>query len=209
MDVILFLLKVITKLALALTGLLATAAASLINGLTGAISKKARQNPAPQEAAPRPLVPAQNTSQPANPTPEVHVHVHLNHPPSAPPSPTPTAHPAMQAATSPSHILNRPDHGIYITTGSHLIVEHPRSEELLEALDKMLFIAAHRDGDPFHMNPPLDDSHPSDLVQLPPLAELDDSVFDPSEPHSLPSPDGRLWLRRGGRDPQPLALGVR
>jgi hypothetical protein len=205
MDVILFLLKIITKLALALTGLFAFAAVALIKALTGKISKKARHNPAPQEPAPRSLVPARTTSQPTPQTPEVHVHVHLNQPPSAPPSPAPTLQPTMQATNGPTHILDRPDHGIYITTGSHLMMEHPRSEELLESLDKMLFIAAHRDGNPFQINPPLDDSRPSDLVQLPPLAELDESVFDLSEPRPLPSPDGALWLRRSGMNPQPLA----
>lgn len=209
MDVILFLLKVITKLALALTGLLATVAAFLINALTGAISKKARHNPAPQEAAPKPRPPTQRAAQPSPSVPEVHVHVHLNNSTPAPPMPTPPLQPAMQAAPTPTSILDRPDHGIYITTGSHLMMEHPRSEELLESLDKMLFIAAHRDGNPFSMNPPLDDSRPSEAIQLPPVAELDDSVFDPSEPRPLPSPDGAPWLRRAGHDPHPLALGVR
>ena len=43
----------------------------------------------------------------------------------------------------------RPDHRIYVTTGSHLMMEHPACDDLLERLDEILYRAAFHDGDPF------------------------------------------------------------
>jgi hypothetical protein len=215
MDVILFLLKITTRLALALMGLAATAVVFLINALTGSLAKRAHRNPAPQEAKPQPSPPISDI--PMSPVvppaqaqaPAVHVHVHLEPPAhQAAPPPQPAPVPAATASPTPATILGQPDHKIYLTTGSHLMMEHPRAGDLLEALDRMLYVAAHRDGKPFHLNPALDDSRPADSVHLPPVAEMDEGVFDRTEPCPLPMPDGALWLRRGGRDPHPLAAGL-
>ena len=123
------------------------------------------------------------------------------------PSPQPTAYAPNQ---SPPSVLNRPDHRIYVTTGSHLMQEHPACDELLERLDYMLYVAAHRDGDPFTVAPPLDDTRDGRAIvlDLPPLAAIDEGEFFSEERQALPSPDGALWFRRAGNAAQPLATST-
>lgn len=113
------------------------------------------------------------------------------------PAPQPEAS-RTPAAPSAAAILARPDHRIYITTGSHLMIPHPRGEELLERLDHMLYIAAHRDGDPFIIPPALDDSLPvmNGAAIVPP--PFDDGGIDPSPLCPLPPADDALWLARVG-----------
>lgn len=124
-------------------------------------------------------------------------------PPAARPEPrTPPPQPATPRPLTPSAVLANPDHAIYLTTGSDFIMQHPRSTELLERLDYMMYVAAHRDGDPFTIPPALDDSVPAGVPGLRPLTE--DDGFDQVPPKSLPAPDGRLWLARPGQAFTPL-----
>lgn len=90
-----------------------------------------------------------------------------------------------------------PDDGIYITTGSHLIVEHPASADLLDGLDYILYMAAHRNGRPFHLTP-LDQSGPS-LSTTPDALPAVETDFVSDERYILPIPDGEVWVRREGR----------
>lgn len=88
--------------------------------------------------------------------------------------------------------------------------EHPACDELLERLDEMLYIAAHRDGEPFTVAPPLDEARHGRAISLnlPPLAPQDESEFVSDEHRPLPAPDGALWLRRAGEAPQRLTTGT-
>lgn len=213
MDVMRFVLTIITKLAIAATGLVATLVVLLLEKLTGYVRNKA-QRPVPQQVS-QPI-PANITHVPPPPaastTPAVHVHVHLDQvqaQPAATPAPQPQ--PTAQAPNqSPPSVLNHPDHGIYVTTGSHLMVEHPASEDLLQSLDYMLYVAAHRDGDPFTVAPPLDDARHGRTIplNLPPVAAVDEGEFFSEEGQSLPSPDGALWFRKSGEAPHRLATGT-
>lgn len=62
--------------------------------------------------------------------------------------------PISSGPPSPAAVLARPDHRIYVTTGSHLMQEHPACDDLLERLDEILYRAAYRDGEPFTVAPP-------------------------------------------------------
>lgn len=106
----------------------------------------------------------------------------------------------------PATVLTRPDHRIYVTTGSHLMMEHPLCDDLLDRLDEILYRAAFRDGDPFMVAPPLDESRNGRAVplELPPLAAVDEEEFFNGERQPLPPPDAALWVRRIGAL-QPLA----
>ena len=125
----------------------------LLDKLTNRIRTKAQPQPVPQEP---PLAAAYVPSAPPpSPTmavaaPDVHVHVHIA--PEAQRSSAPASAPTLGAAAGAT-ILGRPDDRIYITTGSHLMMEHPDSERLLDSLDHMLYVAAHRNGKPFHLTP--------------------------------------------------------
>lgn len=209
MDVIKFVLYVTTKLTLATIGAVVSLVVFLLEKLTGHALKRAQQ-PAPQQerpTAPPPVYQASDPS-PTNAAPTVHVHVHLDQ---VQPHPTGTPTPSPQpAAPSPAMILNQPDHRIYVTTGSHLMQEHPACDDLLERLDDMLYVAAHRDGVPFTVAPPLDDAwHGRSIpLDLPPVASVDEGEFFSPERTDLPPSDGRLWLRKAGEAPQPLATGT-
>jgi hypothetical protein len=100
----------------------------------------------------------------------------------------------------PGGILNTPDHRIYITTGSHLMQEHPACDELLERLDYILYVAAHHDGEPFTVAAPLDDARPGQGIplDLPPVAAVEEGEFFSDERRNMPPPDGALWLRQNG-----------
>lgn len=209
MDVMRFVLNTITKLTLAATGLVVALVVFLLEKLTGHVRNRAHPS-APQQV-PEPTYPRPATA-PVAASPAVHVHVHIDQaqvqPATMPaPPPQPTAYAPNQ---SPLSVLNRPDHGIYVTTGSHLMMEHPASEDLLENLDRMLYIAAHRDGDPFTVAPPLDDTRDGRAIvlDLPPLAAIDEGEFFSDERQALPSPDGAIWFRKAGMAPQRSATGT-
>ena len=110
------------------------------------------------------------------------------------------------APPSPASVLNRPDHRIYVTTGSHLMLEHPACDDLLERLDEILYRAAFHDGDPFMVAPPLDEARHGRAValELPPLAEEDETEFINADRQDLPEADGTLWVRKAGVVPHPL-----
>lgn len=103
--------------------------------------------------------------------------------------------------------MNNPDHTIYITNGSKLMIPHPRADELLERLDYILFAAAHRDGDPFAVPPVLDASGPA-VADLPLAPLLDDGGFDTVERVPL-AVDGGLWVARLGQVPGRLTTRTR
>ncbi len=213
MDVMRFVLNTITKLTLAATGLVVALVAFLLEKLTGHVRSRAHQS-APQQV-PQPLPAKVFHSQPQPATsipPAVHVHVHIDQAQVQPaPMPAPPPQPTDYAPNqSPLSVLNRPDHGIYVTTGSYLMMEHPASEDLLENLDRMLYIAVHRDGDPFTVAPPLDDTRDGRavVIDLPPLAAIDEGEFFSDERQALPSPDGALWFRKAGEIAQRLATGT-
>lgn len=210
MDVILFLLKAITKLSLAATGAVVALALLLIEKFTGHVRKRAQQ-PAPQQeppAAPRAVYQAPPTAPVAAPQ-AVHVHVHLDQM-QAHLAPAPQPSPSALPAPPPTSVLDRPDHRIYVTTGSHLMLEHPACDDLLDRLDEILYRAAYRDGDPFTVGPPLDDARHGRAVplDLPPVAAVDDGEFFSAERFDLPPPDGALWSRKADEAPRRLATGT-
>ncbi len=108
---------------------------------------------------------------------------------------------------APSSVLMRPDHRIYVTTGSHLMMEHPACDDLLERLDEILYRAAFHDGDPFMVAPPLDEARHGRAVslELPPMAEEDETEFFNGDRQALPVADDALWFRRAGAAPQRIA----
>jgi hypothetical protein len=76
------------------------------------------------------------------------------------------------------------------------VIKHPRSEDLLEMVDRISVAALHKDGSPFIEAAP-DTSTPGGDAGL--LAPEDDPVFmDDEEPRALPVPDGKIWVRRLG-----------
>lgn len=117
--------------------------------------------------------------------------------------------PRAYANQSTGAVLNRPDHRIYVTTGSHLMMEHPTCDYLLENLDYHLYLAAHRDGNPFTFGPPLDTSGKgvAERIELPPVAVSDEEEFASNERHDMPPPDGGVWMRRAGHAPHRLGSG--
>ena len=203
MDVIKFVLWLATKLTLAVIG----AVAFLLEKLTGHVRKRAQQGAPQQEPRSAYQAPA---SAPASATPAVHVHVHLDlmH---AQPAPMPPPQPPMTSAPpSPAAVLDRPDHRIYVTTGSHLMQEHPACDDLLDRLDYVLYRAAHHDGEPFTVAPPLDEARHGRAISLdlPPVAAVDEGDFFSEERRNLPPPDGALWFRKADEAPQRLATGT-
>lgn len=210
MDVILFLLKALTKLSVALAGALVAVVTFGLVKFGGAVAKKAQQ-PVPQQA-PQPV--ARAVVPEASPAahsvaPAIHVHVHV---PPAAPQPAPHSMPPayIDSNQRPVTVLDRPDHRIYITSGSHLMMEHPFGDKMLEHLDYMLYAAAHRDGDPFPLGQAPDPSNNGVTVHLEPPAHAptDDSEFVDEEGRPLPPPDGALWLRKAGSTPQRLTAGT-
>ncbi|WP_149894328.1 hypothetical protein [Roseibium aestuarii] len=87
--------------------------------------------------------------------------------------------------------------------------EHPDGKDLLEQLDHVLYVAGHRNGDPYTFGPLLDESSNQLPVTLTLPTELPPEVgeFLSEEGRPLPPPDGALWLRREGRIPERLPLG--
>lgn len=129
----------------------------------------------------------------------------------AQPAPMPPPQPPMTSAPpSPAAVLARPDHRIYVTTGSHLMQEHPACDDLLERLDEILYRAAYRDGEPFTVAPPLDEARHGRAISLdlPPVAAVDEGEFFSEDKRALPPPDGALWFRKAGEAPQRLATGT-
>lgn len=191
-------LNAITKLTLAATGAVVALVVLLLEAFTGHVRKRAQQ-PAPQQE-PQPARHSQPVPTAATAPPAVHVHVHLDQA-LAQPAPTPSPEPAGHYGNqSPAMVLNRPDHRIYVTTGSHLMMEHPACDDLLERLDEILYRAAFRDGDPFTVAAPLDDARHGRAVplDLPPVAAVDEGEFFSEERQPLPPPDGALWFRQDG-----------
>lgn len=184
-----------------MTGALVALVVILLEKLTGHVRKRA-QHPAPQQVSqPTTATISQPQPQPtASTPPAVHVHIHIDqtHVQPAPmpaPPPQPTTYTTNQ---SPHSVLSRPDHRIYVTTGSHLMQEHPACDELLERLDDMLYVAAHRDGDPFRVTPPLDDARSGHAIplNLPPVAAIEEGEFFNEERQTMPPTDGALWIRK-------------
>ena len=191
-------LNAITKLTLTATGAMVALVVLLLEAFTGHVRKRAQQPALQQE--PQPARPSQPVPVAATAPPAVHVHVHLDQA-LAQPAPTPSPEPAGHSGNqSPAAVLNRPDHRIYVTTGSYLMMEHPACDDLLERLDEILYRAAFRDGDPFTVAPPLDDARHGRAVplDLPPVAAVDEGEFFSEERQPLPPPDGALWLRQDG-----------
>ena len=203
MDVIKFVLWLATKLTLAVIG----AVAFLLEKLTGHVRKRAQQGAPQQEPLPVYQAPA---SAPASATPAVHVHVHLDQMHAQPASMPPPQPPMASGPPSPAAVLARPDHRIYVTTGSHLMQEHPACDDLLDRLDYVLYRAAHHDGEPFTVAPPLDEARHGRAISLdlPPVAAVDEGDFFSEERRNLPPPDGALWFRKAGEAPQRLATGT-
>ena len=148
--------------------------------------------------------------------PAVHVHVHFEQGAATRPSAAAAADPAAVPAKidtgfpSPAIVLNNPDHRIWIATSGDFMREHPAGDELLERLDHMLYVAAHRDGDPFTVAPPLDDMRPgtTDLTGLATATTLDEDDYFSTDQQDLPPPDGAIWLLAIGRTPWRLASGA-
>ncbi|MDR6100573.1 hypothetical protein QE369_000751 [Agrobacterium larrymoorei] len=113
---------------------------------------------------------------------------------------SPTEPPPTRNADTPTMILNACDHRIYITSGSRLMIPHPKADSLLRELDKILYVAAHRNGDPFTLPVELDTSASSSIS----LPSVQDDEFLPTSPVSLPSPDGHLWYTASGKEPRRL-----
>ena len=90
------------------------------------------------------------------------------------------------------------------------MLEHPACDDLLDRLDEILYRAAYRDGDPFSVDPPLDEARHGRAVplDLPPLAAVDDGEFFSEDRFDLPPPDGALWFRKSDEAPQRLATGT-
>lgn len=115
--------------------------------------------------------------------------------PVAAPSPEPA--PERPAAkTSLRQVLAAPDHALYVTSNSELVIVHPRSDELLDMVDCIGVAALHKDGSPFIQVTP--DTSASDDGAAPDAPD-DDLVFMDGEPsYSIPIADGKLWVRRLG-----------
>lgn len=203
MDVIKFVLWLATKLTLAVIG----AVAFLLEKLTGHVRKRAQQGAPQQEPRSAYQAPA---SAPASATPAVHVHVHLDQMHAQPAPMPPPQSPMASVPPPPAAVLARPDHRIYVTTGSHLMQEHPACDDLLDRLDYVLYRAAHRDGEPFTVAPPLDEARHGRAISLdlPPVAAVDEGEFFSEERRNLPPPDGALWFRKADEAPQRLATGT-
>lgn len=203
MDVIKFVLWLATKLTLAVIG----AVAFLLEKLTGHVRKRAQQGAPQQEPRPAYQAPA---SAPASAVPAVHVHVHLDQMHAQPAPMPPPQSPMASVPPPPAAVLARPDHRIYVTTGSHLMQEHPACDDLLDRLDYVLYRAAHHDGEPFMVAPPLDEARHGRAISLdlPPVAAVDEGEFFSEERRNLPPPDGALWFRKDGEAPQRLATST-
>lgn len=192
------LLSIINRLAIASMRLTATVVVLLLDTVTHFLRRQTRnpavtQDVAQPSAAPVPVpVPVIPPPVPVV-MPDVHVHIH--HP--APATTTKTA------AASP---FDHPDHGIYITTGSHLLMPHPAASALLERLDDILYQAAFRRGEPFILTPFAETSLTAQTAdsRIPP-EDGDDAVFFSREGRALPPADGALWIRRSGHLPKPVA----
>lgn len=185
-----------------MTGVVFAVLTFIVAKFGGTLVKRAHQ-PASQQAP-------ESAVAPSAPPPTVHVHVHTPQMPVQPTPSPPIPEPAAAVNQSTDAVLNRPDHRIFVTTGSHLMMEHPMCDALLERLDYHLYIAAHRDGDPFTFSPLLDTSGKglSELIELPPVSALEDEDFASYERHDMPPPDDGVWLRRAGQAPYRLGSGT-
>lgn len=114
---------------------------------------------------------------------------------------------APPARPSINTILGNADHAIYVTSGSKMTIPHPRAEELLERLDYILFVAAHRDGDPFLIPPTLDASGPA-KADLAVASPMDDGGFETVERVVLDIDHG-IWIARLGAPRAPLTTPTR
>ena len=193
------LLQLEAKLVVAVMGLVIKAAIWLVGFLTRLIPNKSHQPAALQpETQPSPPKPVENlpaiprnvespTPQPEQPP--IHVTVNL--------SPGGNAGPRSKMDA----VLGNTDHAIYIAGINDMVAPHPRGPELLEALDHMMFVAAHKDGDPFSLPPELDSSaEASD--PLPALAL--DMGFDKVPARALPPADGVSWMIQAGMPAVPM-----
>ncbi|TFF17219.1 hypothetical protein E3C22_24110 [Jiella endophytica] len=218
LDGIFRLLKLEMKLVFALLGFALRATTWIVRGASRLIARQSQLNRDSQSPAPRQQPLPSSATAPtrarraaaaavAQPVPATAAEASGAVPPPPPPqqavamaSPRPVA-PPRPAAVLPSaaHVLAHPDHAIYVTTGSQLMVRHPFGDELLDRLDHILMVAAHRDGDPFQIPPQLDDSAVADTPAPAMPPPFDDGGFDPVEPQPLPPADAALWCARPGK----------
>jgi hypothetical protein len=203
LDGIFKLLRLEVVLVVAVFSLLLKAGIWLARTLSNRIPNKSQHPTLPQppiQASPPPQAqyPTPAPVPPAQPQPPIHVTVNL--------PPEPVRPPLSQTAA----VLDHPDHGIYVTASHDVIFPHSRADELLEMLDKMMFIAAHRNGDPFNI-PPAPDTSPLATEPLPEMP-LEDG-FDLAPLRALPAADDRLWMAKAGEPftplPPPEASGLR
>lgn len=192
-----------------MTGAAVAAVLFVLAKLTGHIATRAQRPVLRQAPQPAPALAAAPAPVPAGASPAVHVHVHLDRPLPAPVPALASPPPDPSGNKPPAAVLGHPDHRIYITTGSHLMMEHPAGKDLLDQLDEILYRASFRDGDPFTVAPPGDDSRKGamTLLDLPPLAAVDEEEFFSADRQPLPPPDGVLWLCKAGQAPLRLAPG--
>lgn len=184
---------------MAVLGLLLKAGIWLADLLTRLIPSKAHQPAAsqPEFKAPQPVpapVPAPVVQAPAVPA-----RPHVSEPPiAAPEAPAPRAMPSSggRRQSRTLAVLDAVDHGIWCAGTDDFIAPHPRAEDLLQMLDNMLLVAAHRDGDPFSM-PATDTS----AMSFEPLQGLRvDDGFDDVPPRPIPAADGLTWRITSGSD---------
>jgi len=177
---------------MAILGFLIKAAIWLVRFLTRQIPNKSQQASPPQpQISASPPQPSQNSYPvPAHvPQPQAQavppIHVTVNLPPE----------PGWQPRSKMAAILGNIDHSIYVAGIDDMVFPHPRGEELLEMLDRMLFVAAHKDGEPFSLPPKLDTS-PIATQALAPLTI--DKGFDDVLARALPAEDGQTWMAKAG-----------
>lgn len=175
---------------MALMGLLLKAGIWIAGLLTRSIPTKAHPLAQPQPEIRRP--------SPSPPPPDP-VEARALPKPAPQPSPAPKLPPAPSSGAHRSArtaaVLNATDHGIWVAGADDFVTRHPRAEELLGQLDKMMFVAAHRDGDPFSI-PTLD--HSPLATDALPAMRVDDG-FDDAPGKPLPAPDGKTWRATAGR----------
>lgn len=199
LDGIFKLLKLEAAFVMAVLGLLLKAGIWLADLLTRLIPSKAHQ-PAPSQPefkAPQPVpapVPAPVVNAPAVP---------VRHQVPDPPAAVPEAPPSHAMPSSGGRrqsrtlaVLEAVDHGIWCAGTDDFIAPHPRAEDLLQMLDNMLLVAAHRDGNPFSM-PATDTS----AMSFEPLQDLRvDDGFDDVPARPIPAADGLTWRVASGGD---------
>lgn len=120
------------------------------------------------------------------------------------PAPEPVVAPTWPSGgrlhSQTAQVLQLEDHGLWIAGIDDLIMPHPRAQDLLELLDEMMFIAAHKEGNPFTL-PRLDLSEQAQDTLSP--VRIDDG-FDDVPPRVLPPTDHANWRIELGQQFQPM-----